>query len=174
MTKKGDEGTTSLSNGKRVSKDSVRITALGSVDETNSAIGFVLSHHPVEEIVNVLKEIQNDLFNIGGEISVVDKDLDYVSEEDVRKLERAITDLNSSLPPLKEFIVPGGSPASANLHFARSICRRTERDLVSLSNHASIKPLFLKYFNRLSDFLFVAARYQNLKDGGEEESWKRR
>ena len=147
---------------------------LGSIDETNSAIGVAMSQDLTEDIRHMITDIQNVLFNIGGEIASVHQDLDLVSEEDVQYLEKVINDLNSSLPPLKEFIHPGGSTPSACLHFARAICRRAERDLVSLNSFETIHPLFLKYFNRLSDFLFVAARYQNKKDSGREVMWKRK
>ena len=174
MTKTGDDGTTSLSKGERVSKDSPRIAAIGSLDETNSAIGVAMAQNTVEEIAGILKEIQNVLFNVSGELAVVDKKLDLISSKDIQFLESNIHKLNSSLPLLKEFIFPGGSSASAHLHLARSICRRAERDLVAFGQHESINPLFLTYLNRLSDFLFVAARYQNKKDGGEEGMWERK
>lgn len=169
----GDDGTTSLSKGERVMKDDSRIALLGSLDETSSAIGVALSHEVVPETRGALTKIQNTLFNMGGELAVVDRELDLVTEKDVRFLEEKIRDLNSSLSPLEEFILPGGSRASAHLHLARSLCRRAERDLVSLSQRETIKAVFLAYLNRLSDFLFVAARYQNMKDGGEEAKWER-
>ncbi|MEE9165931.1 MAG: cob(I)yrinic acid a,c-diamide adenosyltransferase [Candidatus Neomarinimicrobiota bacterium] len=170
----GDDGTTSLSRGERVTKDDPRIAALGSLDEINSAIGVVLSFDPVPDIAEVLTEIQNALFNIGGELAVVDHELDLVTGQDVEFLEGRIRDLNSSLSPLEEFVLPGGSRASAHLHLARSVCRRAERDFVSLSQKETVKPASLTYLNRLSDFLFVAARYQNLKDGGKESQWERK
>lgn len=172
-TKTGDDGTTSLAKGERVSKDSPRISALGSLDETNSSIGVALTLPITKEISQVFTETQNVLFNLGGEVAVAGQDLHLVSEKHVQFLEQHIDALNSTLPPLKEFVLPGGSPAAAQLHFARSVCRRAERDLVTLREKEAIRPLLLTYLNRLSDFLFVAARYQNMKDGGEERMWER-
>lgn len=172
-TKKGDDGTTSLARGERVGKDSARIEALGSLDEVNSAIGVALTHEVDEEIQDILAVIQNVLFNMGGELSTVDQELDLVSDKDVQFLEENIESLNASLAPLEEFILPGGSQASASLHMARSICRRAERAVVALNREESIRPIVLAYLNRLSDLLFVAARYQNASEGGEETMWKK-
>ena len=172
-TRTGDDGTTSLARGKRVSKDSPVIGSLGSLDETNSAIGVVLAKGVVHEIDGVLRETQHVLFNIGGELAVTDRDLNLISEKDLQALEENIDRLNSVLPPLKEFVLPGGSPASARLQLARAVCRRAERDLVALSRNEPVNPLFLAYLNRLSDFLSVAARYQNAKDGGDEPMWEK-
>ena len=172
-TKTGDDGTTSLAKGGRVSKDSPRIIAIGSVDETNSAIGVALSFGVVKEISEALKQIQNTLFNVGSGLAMADDDPGLVSETDIEFLETNMNVLNKSLSPLKEFILPGGSKAAAQLFHARAICRRAERDIVTLSKSEDINNLFKVYFNRLSDYLFVAARYQNLKDGEKENMWKK-
>ena len=172
-TKTGDDGTTSLSNGERLPKDHPRVTVLGSLDETNSAIGVALSEGVTEEIKVVLQKVQNTIFDMGGELATPNKELGLVSPDDVTYLESAIDELNESLPHLEEFIFPGGSKAAALLHNARTICRRAERDLVALSKSENVTALHLKYINRLSDFLFVAARIQNKEDGGEEGMWEK-
>ncbi|HIC51329.1 MAG TPA: cob(I)yrinic acid a,c-diamide adenosyltransferase, partial [Candidatus Marinimicrobia bacterium] len=172
-TKTGDDGTTSLSNGERLPKDHPRIVVLGALDETNSAIGVVLMERVTEEIKTTLQKVQHTLFDIGGELATPDKELGLVSEDDVASLESAIDELNDSLPPLEEFILPGGSKAAALLHYARSVCRRAEGDLVALSGAEKVLELHLKFINRFSDYLFVAARFQNAQDGGEEEQWKK-
>jgi cob(I)alamin adenosyltransferase len=172
-TKTGDDGTTSLSNGERLPKDHPRIVVLGALDETNSAIGVVLMERVTEEIKTTLQKVQHTLFDMGGELATPDKELGLVSEDDVASLESAIDELNDSLPPLEEFILPGGSKAAALLHYARSVCRRAEGDLVALSGAEKVLELHLKFINRLSDYLFVAARFQNAQDGGEEEQWKK-
>ena len=172
-TKTGDDGTTSLSNGERLPKDHPRIVVLGALAETNSAIGVVLMERVTEEIKTTLQKVQHTLFDMGGELATPDKELGLVSEDDVASLESAIDELNDSLPPLEEFILPGGSKAAALLHYARSVCRRAEGDLVALSGAEKVLELHLKFINRLSDYLFVAARFQNAQDGGEEEQWKK-
>ncbi|MFQ6675067.1 MAG: cob(I)yrinic acid a,c-diamide adenosyltransferase [Fidelibacterota bacterium] len=172
-TRTGDDGTTSLARGERVSKDSPRICVLGSLDETSASIGVALAHGVAPELRDPLKRVQNTLLNLGGELAVRQGSVDLVSKADVTWLERTVDRWNGSLPPLKEFILPGGSPPAAFLHHARSVARRAERDLVALSKAESVNKLCLAYVNRLSDFLFVAARYQNAKDGGEERLWAR-
>ncbi|MFQ6673326.1 MAG: cob(I)yrinic acid a,c-diamide adenosyltransferase [Fidelibacterota bacterium] len=172
-TRTGDDGSTSLAKGERVSKNSHRIRTLGSLDETNSGVGVALAQGVAEELRQPLKQVQNVLLNVGGELAVADQEITLVSEKEVKSLEEMIDRLNRSLPPLKEFILPGGSPASAALHHARSVCRRAERNLVALGEGESINPHSLAYVNRLSDFLFVAARYQNKMDGGGERMWER-
>jgi cob(I)alamin adenosyltransferase len=173
FTKTGDDGTTSLASGERLSKDHPRIVVLGSLDETNSAIGISLSEGVASEIKVVLQKIQNSLFDIGGELATPDKELGLISVDDVTFIESAIDNLNESLPPLEEFILPGGSKATALLHNARAVCRRAERDLVTLSKSEKVPELHMKFINRLSDYLFVAARFQNLEGNGGEEQWRR-
>ena len=170
-TKTGDNGTTSLSDGSRVKKNSLRIISIGSVDELNASLGMVLSTRPVEIISKLLRKIQNDLFNLGGEISTKDLNLKLVSIDDIKLLEESIDELNSDLPALKEFIMPRGTDIVSRLHFSRTICRRAEVDLVNLSQIEKINSLHLTYLNRLSDYLFVSARYQNNYDENNEIFW---
>jgi len=168
-TKTGDNGSTSLGDGSRVSKDSLIIKSIGSIDELNASIGVVLSVKPIEEIiVKILNKIQNDLFNLGGEIATKDLNLKLVTKDDIKLLESSIDKLNKQLSPLKEFIMPRGSEVVSRLHFSRTICRRAETDLVKLSQ---INKILLQYLNRLSDYLFVAARYQNDFDKNYEIMW---
>ena len=173
-TRTGDKGSTGLGTGERVSKDAPRITAYGTVDETNSAIGVVrlyLGNHP--DVDQKLKRIQNDLFDLGADLCVPDRGekLDYeplrVSDDQVKRLEAEIDELNAELKPLKSFVLPGGTPAAAALHVARTVCRRAERDIVTLAglDGEPVSDAALKYINRLSDFLFVISRYVN--DQGE-------
>ena len=170
-TKTGDDGTTSLSDGSRIKKNSLRIISIGSVDELNASLGMVLSARPVEIISKLLCKIQNDLFNLGGEISTKDLNLKLVSIDDIKLLEESIDELNSDLPALKEFIMPRGTDIVSRLHFSRTICRRAEVDLVNLSQIEKINSLHLTYLNRLSDYLFVSARYQNNYDENNEIFW---
>ena len=170
-TKTGDNGTTSLSDGSRVKKNSLRIISIGSVDELNASLGMVLSTRPVEIISKLLRKIQNDLFNLGGEISTKDLNLKLVSIDDIKLLEESIDELNSNLPALKEFIMPRGTDIVSRLHFSRTICRRAEVDLVNLSQIEKINSIHLTYLNRLSDYLFVSARYQNNYDENNEIFW---
>ncbi|MFQ6615657.1 MAG: cob(I)yrinic acid a,c-diamide adenosyltransferase [Fidelibacterota bacterium] len=172
-TRTGDDGTTSLARGERVDKDSPRIRVLGSLDEISSSIGVALAHSAAGDLTEPLRRVQNTLFNLGGELAVKDRKMHLISQDDVDWLERTLDGWNESLPPLKEFVLPGGSPVSAQLHHARSVCRRAERNLVTLNKSEPISEVTLSYVNRLSDFLFVAARYQNMKDGGEERMWER-
>ena len=170
-TKTGDNGTTSLSDGSRVKKNSLRIISIGSVDELNASLGMVLSTRPVEIISKLLRKIQNDLFNLGGEISTKDLNLKLVSIDDNKLLEESIDELICDLPALKEFIMPRGTDIVSRLHFSRTICRRAEVDLVNLSQIEKINSLHLTYLNRLSDYLFVSARYQNNYDENNEIFW---
>ena len=170
-TKTGDAGTTGLGTGERVAKQSKRIGAFGSVDETNAAIGMARVHlgggHP--GLDSKLERIQNDLFDLGADLCVPDrgKKPDYeplrVTEGQVDRLEAEIDEMNAELKPLKSFVLPGGSPAAAALHVGRTVCRRAERDLVELAAlpDEPVSAAALKYLNRLSDFLFVASRYVN-------------
>jgi cob(I)alamin adenosyltransferase len=169
-TKTGDGGTTGLGTGERVRKDAVRISAFGTVDETNAAIGVVRTHLAGHQGLDLkLARIQNDLFDLGADLCVPDRGekLEYeplrVSEDQVSRLEAEIDEMNSELKPLKSFVLPGGSPASAALHVARTVCRRAEREMVTLAGleNEPVSQAALKYVNRLSDFLFVAGRYVN-------------
>ena len=171
-TKTGDQGNTMLGDGSRVSKDNVRIQCLGSIDELNASIGFALITSK-EDHGTDLKSIQNDLFNIGGELSIPSIEKPLLHPDRVDFLEKRIESINKQLLPLEEFIIPGGSEAGARLHVARSICRRAERNLVSLNNIEKLSTDILKYVNRLSDYLFVLARFTIDISGGKETQWDR-
>jgi len=172
-TRTGDKGTTGLGTGARVLKDDPRIAAYGTVDETNAVIGLVRLHlGPADSHIDgMLVRIQNDLFDLGADLCVPDRGekLEYeplrIQPAQVERLEREIDELNAELQPLKSFILPGGSPASAYLHLARTVCRRAERLMVTLARSPDepVGEAALKYVNRLSDFLFVAGRYVNDK-----------
>lgn len=170
-TRTGDDGTTALGTGERRPKYDLRIASYGTVDEANACIGLARLHtkeaHP--ELDAMLGRIQNDMFDLGADLCVPDRGekLDYeplrVSDDQVTRLEAEIDELNSELKPLKSFVLPGGAPASAALHVARTVSRRAERDMVALAalENEPVSPAALKYINRLSDFLFVAGRYVN-------------
>jgi cob(I)alamin adenosyltransferase len=170
-TRTGDSGTTGLGDGSRVDKDDFRVEAYGNVDELNSAIGIVLASPELSaNIVHILTQIQHDLLDLGGELSV--PGYVAITEEKVKFLEENLDDLNKDLPPLKEFILPGGSTQAAFCHLARTICRRTERSVVSLYKSTPINLQSLIYLNRLSDLLFVISRYINKELGVPEPMWK--
>lgn len=169
-TKTGDAGTTGLGTGERVRKDSLRIAAYGTVDEANAAIGMVRMHlagHPGLDAK--LARIQNDMFDLGADLCVPDRGKKpeweplRVSDAQVERLEAEIDEMNAELKPLKSFVLPGGAPASAALHVARTVSRRAEREMVALAalEDEPVSAAALKYINRLSDFLFVAGRYVN-------------
>lgn len=169
-TKTGDNGTTALGSGERRLKSDLRIDAYGTVDETNAAIGLARLHLKSEPAVDaIMGRVQNDLFDLGADLCVPDrgKALGFealrVSDDQVTRLEAEIDEMNSELKPLKSFVLPGGSPASAALHVARTVCRRAEREMVALAAQEDepVSAAALKYINRLSDFLFVAGRYVN-------------
>lgn len=169
-TRTGDKGTTALVSGPRRLKHDLRVEAYGTVDETNSAIGVARLHTGgMEKLDAMLFRIQNDLFDLGADLATPDsgEPLSYeplrIVESQVTRLENEIDDLNAALEPLTSFVLPGGSAAAANLHMARTVCRRAERLMVELSgtDNEIVSPAALKYANRLSDFLFVAARFAN-------------
>tara|TARA_Y100000590_G_scaffold378908_1_gene446203 strand:- start:3014 stop:3553 length:540 start_codon:yes stop_codon:yes gene_type:complete len=172
-TRTGDDGTTGLSKGERLPKDSPRIAAFGALDELSANLGVAMAEGLQNDISDTLESAQQVLFNIGGELAVPDEELGLVKPQDVKNLEAAIDSINSSLPPLKEFVLPRGSKGVVFLHQARGVCRRAERDLVTLHREEASNSLQLQYINRLSDYLFVAARHQNEIDGGPEEMWKK-
>jgi cob(I)alamin adenosyltransferase len=156
-TRKGDDGSTSLDAKNRIPKDSIHVEALGTIDELNSSIGMVLAFNvETTEIENSLTQIQQDLFNLGGELCPPYHKV--ITEEKITQLEQWLDAWNENLPPLKEFVLPGGNPKSAACHVARTVCRRAERVLVSLNHEEKLNPDILRYVNRLSDLLFVAAR----------------
>lgn len=170
-TRTGDKGTTALAAGGRRPKHDLRIEAFGTVDETNACIGMVRLHTKDLPIDAMLNRIQNDLFDLGADLATVetDKPLPYeplrITQGQVDRLEREIDELNAELSPLRSFVLPGGTPAAAALHLARTICRRAERNVVELISKPDekVSPEAVKYLNRLSDFLFVASRYVNDK-----------
>ena len=166
-TRTGDNGTTALSDGSRVSKDDNLIEAIGDVDELNSCLGIVLTTELPNSISQTLTIIQNDLFDLGGELSIPRHQIMTTSHYE--RLEKSIDELNEKLEPLKEFILPGGHTASAYCHLARAVCRRAERRVVGLEN---INPTSLQYLNRLSDYLFVAARSINQFHKVDEVMWQ--
>ncbi|MCK4950714.1 MAG: cob(I)yrinic acid a,c-diamide adenosyltransferase [Gammaproteobacteria bacterium] len=169
-TRTGDKGTTGLGDGSRIEKDNGRMEAIGCVDELNSIIGIVLACEIPESIQNCLAKIQHELFDLGGELSIPGHVA--ISDEHIKSLEENLDKLNSDLPPLKEFILPGGTLAAAHCHHARTVCRRAERDLLRLSRTDEANHLSLIYLNRLSDFLFVAARVLARSNGGKEVLWR--
>jgi len=171
-TKTGDKGKTALADGSRVSKDSLRVHCLGSIDELNASIGFAAVLLPKKPEID-FKSIQNDLMNIGAEISIPISEKDFLDQDRIDYLDKKIELINNDLPPLKEFILPGGNDVCSRIHLARSICRRAERDLVSLNNKEQISPEILQYINRLSDYLFVVARLLFRISDSDEIQWDR-
>lgn len=176
-TKTGDKGETSLFGGQRVWKDDLRINAYGTIDELNSLIGTVVYEIKNEEQKEVLKSIQNDLFTLGSDLAApIDKEnktftIPRVDEKFALRLEELIDLYDKQLPELRNFILPGGSKVAALLHVARSVCRRAERETVALSKQVEIGSHIVKYLNRLSDLLFVLARYDNHTSGTPEQIW---
>lgn len=164
-TKTGDDGTTGLIGGKRVSKDSPCIEACGALDELNALIGVVRSQKPPGNVDQLLQQVQEDLFLIGAELATPQEkkppQILGVGNDDIRRLERAIDEMENSLQPLKQFILPGGSIPGAHLHLARAFARRAERHCVTLFRAEKVNPRILEYLNRLSDLCFVLARYVN-------------
>jgi cob(I)alamin adenosyltransferase len=173
-TRGGDTGETSLGDGARVSKLDTRIAAFGTVDELNAAIGLVLAGDHPEEAEDVLARIQNELFDLGADLSVPMEHQGRlrVTQAQVDALERECDRFNADLPELKSFVLPGGSAAAARLHVARTVCRRAEREAIAASGVYAVNPLALVYLNRLSDLLFILARAANVADGREEPLWR--
>lgn len=179
-TKTGDSGTTGLFAGPRVFKDSPRIAAYGSVDELNAILGMAIqSLSPdSQQLAQTITQIQSDLFSIGAELATPDpvaQGMCLLPEARTGDLERSIDEMEETLPPLKNFVLPGGCPASAALHWARTVCRRAERDVVHLSQQLGIADCgrIIIYLNRLSDWLFVVARQQNAIAGLPDQPWVR-
>jgi cob(I)alamin adenosyltransferase len=171
-TRTGDDGTTGLGDGTRVAKDSARVEAYGTVDELNSALGVVLATPGLpDDVAACLAEVQHDLFDLGGELCIPGHVL--TSDAHVERLERALDRFNEPLPPLKDFILPGGGPAAAACHLARAICRRAERRVWTLAESEHVPPPAPRYLNRLSDLLFVLARVLARHESGAEVLWKR-
>ena len=169
-TRTGDQGTTGLGDGGRVTKDCLRIEAIGAVDELNCAVGRILAHDLREPVRNCLQDVQHRLFDIGGELSI--PGYQTVKDEDVIELETALNSFNEQLPSLKEFILPGGGRGAADCHMARAICRRAERRVVSLAREEKVNDPARVYLNRLSDLLFVLCRIIVRDEGGIEVLWR--
>ncbi len=172
-TRTGDKGTTGLGDGSRIDKDDPRIEAIGAIDELNSALGLVLSHELSGDMGKRLAGVQHTLFDLGGELCLPGHTKPYlVRAERAGELEAALDELNVDLPALREFILPGGSPAASACHLARAICRRAERRLVSLARADDVNPAGIMYLNRLSDLLFVMARQLNKQAGKTDVFWR--
>ncbi|MCG8604881.1 cob(I)yrinic acid a,c-diamide adenosyltransferase [bacterium] len=177
-TKQGDDGTTRLGGGQEVSKDTARIHTYGTVDELNSVIGIALSFELTEIVQKTLIQVQHQLFTLGGELCVLEEDrkkweMKEIAADDVERLEQLMDTLNEELQPLEEFILPGGGRVASFLHQARCVCRRAERLAVGLAESESVSRNVIKYLNRLSDALFVMARYENHKRGVKDVYWKK-
>jgi cob(I)alamin adenosyltransferase len=170
-TRTGDNGTTGLADGSRIAKDHPRLEAIGDLDELNSIIGIILCHPLHGEVRNCLIDIQHLLFDIGAELSVPGRETLTIAN--VTSLEKLLDEFNAGLPPLKEFILPGGNPAAATSHLARAVCRRAERNLVRLDHHETVNQHTLAYINRLSDLLFVIARLVSRETDPNEVQWKK-
>ncbi len=169
-TKTGDDGTTGLGDGARVAKDSARVAAYGTVDELNSTIGIVLAQEIPAPIRETLTQIQHDLFDLGGELCI--PGMAMVHDADVERLERTLDGFNADLPALKDFILPGGGMAAACCHLARTVCRRAEREVVTLARSETVRPEAVRYLNRLSDLLFVLSRVLARASGHGEVLWQ--
>lgn len=170
-TRTGDDGTTGLADGTRLAKDSPRIEAIGALDELNSLLGVLLAQGVSGPMRTTLVEVQHRLFDLGGELSLPGRTLLFA--EAVAGLDQALDRLNAPLPPLREFVLPGGPPAAAHCHQARTVCRRAERRLVQLSRAEEVGPDALKFLNRLSDLLFVMARTLARSAGAPEVGWSK-
>jgi len=171
-TRTGDDGSTGRGDGTRTEKDSARVEAYGSVDEANSSIGMILAVAGVPATLRqCLTDIQHDLFDLGGELCI--PGMEMIRQSHIARLEEQLDQFNADLPPLKDFVLPGGGPAAAACHLARTTCRRAERRIVSLAREEPVRPEALRYLNRLSDLLFVAARVLARAESGSEVLWQR-
>ena len=168
-TRTGDDGSTGLGDGSRVAKDSLRVGAYGSVDEANSTIGLVLAGDVPEGIRILLTAVQHQLFDLGGELCIPGHAA--IFDADIQRLEHHLDGYNDELPPLKDFILPGGGEAAARCHIARTVVRRAERETVALSRQETVRPEAVRYLNRLSDLLFVLARVLSRAGGHGEVLW---
>ena len=178
-TRTGDDGTTGLGAGGRVGKDSPRIEAYGTVDELNSQIGLALAAGVNDLIAPALRSIQNDLFHLGSDLCTLEEEkkrrpVPGIDDRHVAALESLMDRLSEELPPLENFVLPGGSPGAAQLHVARTVCRRAERLVVTLSRRETVGPHTIRYLNRLSDALFVMARHENKRRGIPDVLWDSR
>jgi cob(I)alamin adenosyltransferase len=168
-TRTGDDGSTGLGDGTRVAKDSARVAAYGTVDEANSAVGLLLACAVPQDVRDLLVSIQHQMFDLGGELCIPGHAA--IQDADIERLEQHLDRLNADLPPLKDFILPGGGEAAARCHLARTIVRRAERETVTLSRQDPVRPQAIRYLNRLSDLLFVLARVLARADGQGEVLW---
>lgn len=168
-TRTGDDGTTGLGDGSRVAKDSARVTAYGTVDEANCTIGLVQACSLPDDVRELLTRVQHQLFDLGGELCIPGHAA--IQDADIERLEAHLDRFNEQLPPLKEFILPGGGEAAARCHLARTVVRRAERETVALSRQEDVRPQPVRYLNRLSDLLFVLSRVLARADGQGEVLW---
>jgi len=178
-TRTGDDGTTGLGGGQRVGKDTLRIEAYGTVDELNSVIGVALAMGLNEVIAPALAGIQNELFHLGSDLCILEEDktkrpVPRIEERHVVALEKLMDQLSEELSPLENFILPGGTPGAAQLHVARTVCRRAERMLVALARQEAVGAWTVRYLNRLSDALFVMSRHENKRRGAPDVLWDSR
>ena len=167
-TRTGDDGSTGMADGSRVAKDDLLVHAIGEVDELNSQLAVLACHAPVE-FVAPIKVIQNELFNVGAELAMKHA---IIEQHSVDTLERSLDEMNQSLEPLKEFILPGGGLAASHCHVSRAVCRRVERSLVSLNEQKKLNVYLMAYINRLSDYLFVLTRAISKQEGADEIYWQ--
>ena len=170
-TRTGDDGSTGLGDGSRTAKDSLRVAAMGDVDELNSTIGLLLTEALPADVSAALLDIQHDLFDLGGELCI--PGFENVSDTQVLKLDGLLAQHNATLPRLEEFILPGGSRGAALAHVARTVCRRAERAIVALGHAETVRPVCRQYVNRLSDLLFVLSRVLNRHAGGQDVLWQK-
>ena len=168
-TRTGDKGTTGLGDGERVDKDSLRVEAYGTVDELNSSVGSILSTDLPDDVRKCLTQVQHELFDLGGELCMPGFTL--IPDAYITRLENALDTFNEDLPPLKDFILPGGSESASRCHMSRAIARRAERRVISLARKETVNEATIRYLNRLSDLLFVIARMLARRDGGSEVIW---
>ena len=179
-TRQGDRGQTSLFGGGRVPKDHPRVDAYGQLDELSAALGLLIVSLPADELRDQLQQVQNDLFDLGAELATPPESrLEYklppgVEEADWRRLEGLLDAYDAQVPPLRAFVLPGGHETAARAHLARTVCRRAERAVVRLAHEEEVRADVLTYLNRLSDFLFVAARVLNQRAGVAEVEWQQR
>ena len=178
-TRTGDDGTTALGGGRRVRKDSARIRSYGTVDETNSSIGVAIACGADARLAAMLRRIQNELFHLGADLCVPEDDkarmpVPRIEARHVKALEKDIDALQEDLAPLANFVLPGGAPAAAHLHVARTVCRRAERLVVALARREAVSPQAVTYLNRLSDLLVVMSRWENRAKGAAEPLWDSR
>ena len=169
-TRTGDDGNTGLGDNQRVSKNSLRVHAMGDVDELNAQLGVLLVHALPADVCKTLQQVQHELFNLGGELSIPGFEL--LKEDAVRALDDALAKHNDNLPRLKEFILPGGTAAAAQAHVVRTVARRAERSVVALGSAEALRPAPRQYLNRLSDLMFVLARVLNRAEGGDDVYWQ--